>query len=305
MTKNILAGVNNVARKPNAIYVGVNNVARKVKEVYAGVGGVAQKVWPNNLIPDDSYQSLSYIGIDSGGSNGQAVFKFPANSTTYINHNTRIVYKFEMQSETFSYSANNVGGPYLFCVGRSAIYTDGQVLVLYNGRTSTAYYDQFYYRLEATGERFHFYYENANVGSSQDAARTNLYSTTEERYQANSLYTLDFNNNKKVYLYNNKGYYSVSSHNLVGTYNPFYSGFTFYNPDYYANSTYFHFTLTKGVNIFHSAQIYNGSTLQRDIVPCYRVSDRKVGLYDLVNRVAFIDQYSAFTVDYEHLIYSE
>ena len=301
MTKNILAGVNNVARKPNAIYVGVNNVARKVKEVYAGVGGVAQKVWPNNLIPDDDYQSLSYIGIFAGNSQGTLhKFYFPANSLTYVNYNIRTVYKFEMLSDSISSGSS---GGYLFNMGVSPSYTGGQVLVNYTGRTSQTYYDQFYYRLEALGSRFHFYYENSNTGTGQDPARTNLYSTTEETYRTNSLYTLDFNNNKKVYLYNDKGYYSISSHNLIGTFNPFYSSFTLYDTAHYYNC--FWFPLLVGVNIFHSAQIYNGSTLQRDIIPCYRVSDRKIGLYDLVNRVVSIDEYSSITIDYPYLVYSE
>lgn len=34
-------------------------------------------------------------------------------------------------------------------------------------------------------------------------------------------------------------------------------------------------------------QIYNGDTLERDFVPCYRKSDSVVGLYDLVNGVFY------------------
>lgn len=54
-----------------------------------------------------------------------------------------------------------------------------------------------------------------------------------------------------------------------------------------------HFTYSK----LYSAQIYDGTTLLRDLVPCYRKLDSKPGLYDLVNDVFYTNAGSGeFTV---------
>ena len=45
-----------------------------------------------------------------------------------------------------------------------------------------------------------------------------------------------------------------------------------------------------GTNQIFSCQIYDNGTLVRDFVPCYRVSDNEIGLYDLVNGVFYTNQ---------------
>ena len=47
----------------------------------------------------------------------------------------------------------------------------------------------------------------------------------------------------------------------------------------------------------YSCQMYDGSTMVRDFVPCYRKSDNVAGLYDLVNKVFYTNAGSgSFTV---------
>lgn len=46
MSKNVLVGVNGLAREAENLWVGVDGKARKVKSAYVGVNGVARKFWP-------------------------------------------------------------------------------------------------------------------------------------------------------------------------------------------------------------------------------------------------------------------
>ena len=48
-------------------------------------------------------------------------------------------------------------------------------------------------------------------------------------------------------------------------------------------------TFTEPIKIY-SCKLYNGNTLIRDFIPCYRTSDNEIGLYDLVNDVFYTNQ---------------
>ena len=270
----IYVGAENVARKPSGIYVGVNNVAKKVKAGYIGVGGVAKKFWPINLIPDTRYQSLSYLGHSV--SDDQIAFNI---NETFYNYNTRCVYKFKTIQDSFS------DYKYLFEIGGEGRYGSGAP-VHYNDAPSAN--KGFYYTIQLNVNKFLFRFEEANWSTSDSRyARTNLISTSTEAFIPNSLYTIDFNNNRNVYLYNPLGYYSISSHNLVGTFQPFHQSFSFI---YSGNNSYFndfYLQIPYGT-IFYSAKFYNNGTLIKDFIPCYRVSDHMIGIYDFVNRVAFM-----------------
>ncbi len=54
----------------------------------------------------------------------------------------------------------------------------------------------------------------------------------------------------------------------------------------------------------YSCQIWDGNTLIRDFVPCYRKSDNEVGLYDIVNDVFYTNRYR-LTDAYMELDYIE
>ena len=47
MSKNVLVGINGLAREAENLWVGVDGKARRVKSAYIGVNGVARKFWPN------------------------------------------------------------------------------------------------------------------------------------------------------------------------------------------------------------------------------------------------------------------
>lgn len=40
----------------------------------------------------------------------------------------------------------------------------------------------------------------------------------------------------------------------------------------------------------YSFKIYDNGTLIRDFIPCYRVADNEVGLYDIVNNQFYTNQ---------------
>lgn len=46
MSKNVLVGVDGLAREAENLWVGVDGKARRVKSAYVGVNGVARKIWP-------------------------------------------------------------------------------------------------------------------------------------------------------------------------------------------------------------------------------------------------------------------
>lgn len=55
-----------------------------------------------------------------------------------------------------------------------------------------------------------------------------------------------------------------------------------------------------GTKIYY-IKIYDGETLVRDMYPCYRTSDNKVGMYDRVNDVFYTNKATTGTFTYEAL----
>lgn len=292
MAKNIFAGVNNVAKKPSAIYVGVNNKARKVKEVYAGVGGVARKVWPNNLIPDNRYQSLTYLGMSTSG------FTLTIEDGVFNGYNTRIYMQFKMLSDHYDGGRpmHNYITSYLFAINSAASGYEA-VNGYYNGSSSMS---SFCLAAAVIYSNIRFMFED---GQNSAGSVTQFTSTTSENFITNNIYTLDFNNNRGVYLYNNTGYYSIASHNLVGTFSPRYTSF---RPAWEFSATYNYqkkFYVPLIDRVLYSLKIYNGNTLIKDYIPCYRVSDKYVGMYDLVNRVVVLSDSVKLTT--ANVLYAE
>lgn len=271
MAKNIFIGVNNVAKKPKNIYVGVNGVARKVKAAYVGVNGVARKVWPNNLIPDDSYQSLDYLGCTSFMAVDTGIATLPV---------SRVVMKFKFNTNIDIDSVN-------YTLQYDAYGVAGQALVGSNGTgvpanvTSTSYYYVNQAVITKTYGGTIPYFGFFQGPRLNDEFPYFFHSNTSEGILINALYTLDFMNDKKVYLYCEKGFYSISSNNLIGTYK------TNWEAKTNSNNLRIQWPTGQSTSIY-TVKIYNSSgTLIRDYIPAYRVSDGVVGLYDFVTRVFY------------------
>ena len=284
MTVQTLIGVNNIAKKPNKIYSGVNNIAKEVKEIYIGdANGIAKKVWPMSSIPDDRYQSLSYLGYSNGSFN----FEIP---DYIVDYNTRVVCKFKLLQETYP----SYGTTYWYHVFSIGQYDTGEGMPVYYSDEQNQ--SGFYYTIRLNNNQFLFRFEQANwYDDNPNYYKTNLFSTKTENFITNDIYTIDFNNNHKVYVYNNTGYYSIASHNLIGTFEPLHTSFNVFRPEVYGKSRFFLCN-----SIIYSLKIYDGSTLIKDYVPCYRISDNLAGFYDLLNRVAILS-----SREYTDFIYSE
>lgn len=285
----IYVGAENVARKPSGIYVGVNNVAKKVKAGYIGVGGVAKKFWPFNLIPDTRYQSLSYLGykLATSNYNSENYIRFGMHEQLY-DYNIRAVFRYKIltnqltgRSPSYDWKIFGPGS------GATEVYYDNA-----SEHKPFAFYTQLYY------DRFLFRFEYATSTSNE------IYTTTTEQFVENEIYTIDFNNNNNVYIYNNVGYYSIPSHNLVGSFTRHYSSFSLFYPIDSSGGymSYSNLSIPQGT-VFYSAKFYRNNTLIKDIIPCYRVSDNLVGIYDFVNRTVTMAD-SSWNITNSQLIYS-
>ena len=253
MAKNIFVGVNSVAKKPKYIYVGVNGVAKRVTAAYVGVNGVARKVWPAGVVPNN-YTQLEYLDLT-------CYIEDIGISTTV---NPRIVMEF-----TFVNSFDFQGTQTLFRANALNEYA-GSDYITYMARVSES--DDTLFRIG--------YY-----GTSYDKS---ILSNASEHILLNTRYKLDFLNGNNVYLYNSEGYYSIASHNLLGSFTKqtIPSSQSRYEDNIQLGG------VTDGYNRGHYAQcygikMYNGSTLIRDLYPCYTNNYKYLGYYDLVDKIFF------------------
>ena len=269
MAKNIFIGVNNVAKKPKNIYVGVDGKARRVKEVFIGVNGIARKCWPSSVLPN-SYTQLEYIDMCLGMVDSNATL------------NARIIVSFSLARTYFSY-------------GATIFYSQFGA----NSETSD---ELVYYRADIPqyGSTFEFAYFKQVLGRDNNPYSQVYYSNTSEGLLSYTDYTIDFLNGNNTYLYNSEGYYSISSHNLIGS-------FTKQTPKSGSTKTTSFFGPGFGsgngsIGKAYYMKIYNGSTLIRDFYPCYRNSDKYLGYYDTVNKIFYPAYSGGRTITYETAI---
>lgn len=64
MSKNVLVGVDGLAREAENLWVGVDGKARRVKSAYVGVNGVARKFWPKIVYVWNRY-SINYNIVET------------------------------------------------------------------------------------------------------------------------------------------------------------------------------------------------------------------------------------------------
>ena len=136
--------------------------------------------------------------------------------------------------------------------------------------------------LSATGDVIYGYYVdsdskdyrlfNANQVMYFDCIGTRLSKGGVSLYQ-NDIYELEIGNN---YVKDIPSDLTV----LNGTYSPF-TGYHTITLNSYANAT----RIAK--NRWYYVKIFDGSTIVRDMVPCIRLSDITVGMYDLVSNSFF------------------
>lgn len=266
MAKNVFVGVNNIAKRPSNIYVGVDNKARRVKEAYVGVDGIAKKVWPSSVLPN-GYTQLEYIDM--------CLYMTDSNATL----NTRIIMSFSLARAYFGYGARLFSGNF----GTAA--SAGDELVIYRAEIPQYVSDYF---------KFSYYKQvlSSNWPYSQEY-RTN----TSEGLLTYTDYTIDFLNGNNIYLYNSEGYYSISSHNYIGSFTKQTpkSGSTkelgFFGPGFGSGDG--------SIGKAYYIKVYNGSTLIRNFYPCYRNSDKYLGYYDMVNRIFYQAYSSGSSITYE------
>lgn len=271
MTKNVYAGVNNVAKKAKNIYVGVNGVARKVKAAYVGVNGVARKVWPSSLIPTE-YQAVEYIQSYSGF-DPQGYIETGYRPNTY----TRMVAKYSDH------------GP----IGQSS-----QIAAL-------SYLQE--KQSSGTAEYYHFGF-GSNVPSYPGSGHiaylspafyfgpnnnSTYYQSSWYRYDEvyDNPYVYDLNNNKNITFDNTAYPYQTS--NIV-TFNQSKSTIVIFGSKYVdANNSVTSLNYSIGNKRLYNLKIYsNYTTLVRDFYPCYKKSDRTPGLFDAVTGVFYTNAIS-------------
>ena len=274
MAGKTFVGVNGVSRKPKAIYVGVNGVARKVKAAYVGVNGVARKVWPANLIPDDSYMSLPLVGC-----NGTDLIEARIETGLAPFPKNRVVLEF-MLCTAPNYNSSDSSSP-TYISNYSLLGCSSYAIPTGIADTSYICPNDFFIKYNRNTQKITFcarygvYVTTGNV--------TTLSSNADEGILVNTKYKVDFMNNNKVYLYCDKGFYSIASNNLLGTFNVNWA-----HSNGGDNNMRLMFPLRNDYR-FYSAKIYNPSgTLIRDYIPGYRISDNKVGLYDLVQKIFYL-----------------
>lgn len=286
MAKNIFTGVNNTAQKAKSIYVGVNNTARKVKEVYAGVGGVARKVWPNNLIPDDRYQSVTSIGVKKY--DAWLTF-YPNLDSTFVPYPLlRCVIKFSLFDTSTAISRTEDTtyrfGRFESFISYGYLYSGNDHAVIFRlGYEHTGSY---------TSGNMIFNVEHAK-NRSDTPVQDWITSYTSEDMIIDNIYTIDFLNNYATYIDSQKGYYSNPSNRYIGSItaskvtppiNNMYDGSYYYTGIQFGMAQY---VLGK----IYSVKFYkNNTTLIRDYIPGYRISDGYLGMYDTVNHV-FLEAY--------------
>ena len=280
MAKNIFAGVDNVAKKAKNIYVGVNNKARKVKEVYAGVGGVARKVWPNNLIPDDRYQSVTSIGVKASSSSARIYF-YPTLDPTFVTYPIlRCVMKFSLFDTSGAIGNTEDGRQYI----------DGRGFVeygyLYGSEYDSSVCIKLGYEKNSSGNLLFNVTYGKRATPPYFVERFTSYSS--ENMILDNIYTIDFSNNYATYIDSQRGYYSNPANRYMGSLTS--SKISPPSNDMYSSNWYYT-GIEFGLGLYLLGKVYsvkfykNNTTLIRDYVPCYRISDGYIGMFDMVNRV--------------------
>ena len=253
--KTYVGNSSNKSARPKKIYIGnSSNKAAAVKAVYVGnSSNKAVKVYPSQDIPD-RYTQYLYLGMKLGQSRVTIDFPSPA-----VKDNPRIEITFRpknaLDADFFYKGADN----------------DDWVEPVYYGWRYGFGIDWGYTHYGFNC--FHFQY-GRNGSNGYAAFNKDTYSSGEQ-VLSGAVYTVDFNhisnNVSYFYLYCSQGYYSMASHNLIGS---------------IAKQTLSEATnpinlyLTDGADLY-SYKVYNSSnSLLRDLYPCQDTSTNKFGFYD-------------------------
>ena len=250
MSGKIFAGVNNKATLPKKVYVGINNTAREVKAAYVGVNGVAQKIWPNFVLPIE-YHQIEYIGLSRRGTNAFNGLVVRDDRVSRILMNFKIINKSTTENGTLLSAQNTNASNHL-----------------------------------------DYFTTNFEFILGPESQRTRIYSNYNEGILLNKLYTVDFNylsdGTSYYYLYCEDGYYSIASHNLLGSVSNSIIG---------TQGEYF-------ISLFanYSSMVYyypiilcdnsggSSGTVIHEFIPCYkgtRENYTDVGVYDIVDRIFY------------------
>lgn len=256
MAKNVLVGVNNIAKKPRNIYVGVDGKARRVKEVYAGVDGIAKKVWPSSVLPN-RYTQLEYLdmGIFIDINDGIAQL-----NPRIITEFTLFVRKSRDGIVILSGDFRNTNSPETY-----ATYS-------FTVPSTTTSIDSSPFRLQV---------HRSVIGTEQWESFV-FDTNASEGILLDTVYRIDFYNGNNAYLYNTEGYYSIVSHNYLCS-----------APKHSVSSVnrdtlrLFGSKTNPSVGKAFYIKIYNGATPIRDLYPCYRDSDHYLGYFDIVNQIFY------------------
>lgn len=300
--KTYVGNGSNKATKPTKIYIGnSSNKAAAVKKIYVGNGSnKAVQVWPMNVIPDTNYQQILYFGYKENSRYGGIALP----SSLLIRNNPRVEITFTLVDYPdhyllFGNDAYSGYGSFGFTVttrsstGAGAYFGKDCFCFEYGNRTNTTYSGR-----------------PAFIGTTLNSG---------EGLLLDKLYRIDFNHisngTSYFYLYCSTGYYSISSHNLIGSI----ATNSFSVPGTYdrlgilniidevsgSGSTPKFLNWAGGVRLY-SCKIYNSSnSLLFNLYPSRRISDDMVGLYDIVNRVfyssnnTYSDGYMDVGPDYE------
>ena len=295
MAKNIFAGVNNIAKKPKDIYVGVNGIARKVKAAYVGVNGVARQCWPNSKIPNGSYQEVEwtrYVGstdikittlprikIDFSVIGSGRIHDIIPNNSLYVSKLKYFPAHRWYDSESVNLDTGEKGmwieDPAGYYVTRS---WSADFSIQYN-----------YFRI---GEGYDVFEDYDSPQNAYGRFEYNSRDLTSEGILADKVYSLDFMNGNKAYLSCTDGYFSVASHQTLATFNKYPLDFTPDSQDSYIRLSDIGATQYNDYVKIYYVELLSGSTYLRKLVPCYRVSDGNIGMYDLVENYFIAGRYS-------------
>lgn len=270
----------NKAKKPSKIYVGgSDNKAHLVKAIYVGdSSNKARKVWPMSDINDSRYDQLGWV-TSYYGNIVFPVFDSVSSDLLY----PRIVIEFSVPNPNSLYSYRTNGET-------DFISHSIQWLKNKDGITAESYgYSKynFYMAKYQTTDNANFYCESEyTVDETGEGQYSYPSFNQQEGVIENSNYIIDFTTGGSVKLYNSVGYYSISSNNNVGT-------LVKLSPpsgvEGTVTTTIFNGEINN-VKIFN-VLFYNGSVIKHKFVPCYRISDNKLGFFDTVDRTFYPNKY--------------
>lgn len=287
MPKNVFVGDSNgKAQKVSKIYVGGSDgKAHLVKAAYVGdANGKARKFWPSIILPAQ-YHQVEYIGANSSTpSEGVEI------STGIYQRasNPRIVAVFKVSN--ISTGQYNASSRFILFDARNTWLASSR-----NGYNVGLYqvYDRINQRYKSS---YKIVFGNCIDDGDVDDVTSSSVLTTESSMESillDTKYTIDFNNisgsNSRFYLYCEGGYYSLSSHNLLGSISTPSFSYTSSNPEI----PYRIWLRTTPRTLVYSFKMTSQSgSLLRNFYPCYKDSDNMVGFYDMVNGVFYSAGYT-------------